>query len=175
MLAGAGMAMVLAASMLQGCGGSGKQASPDGTKKEADSGKADETKEGADYGKLLEDMKEFTTKDGSVSIKLNKDWGEEDLGLDFWLGVQNAKGDEAVLVMQFPKAGTMQMADSMDSVKTLVNETCLVTEETAAEAPEYDRCHCQHLQGQYGRCDGRRLSHIWRDGLCLLCPDLCGR
>lgn len=136
MLAGAGMAMVLAASMLQGCGGSGKQASQDGTKKEADSGKADETKEGADYGKLLEDMKEFTTKDGSVSIKLNKDWGEEDLGLDFWLGVQNAKGDEAVLVMQFPKAGTMQMADSMDSVKTLVNETCLVTEETAAEAPE---------------------------------------
>lgn len=142
-LAGAGMAMVLAVSMLQGCGGSPKPVSQDDTKKEADSGKdakeekakAEEAKAGPDYAKLLEDMKEFTTKDGSVSIKLNKDWGEEDLGLDFWLGVQNAKGHEAVLVMQFPKAGTMQLADSMDSVKAMVNETCKVTDETAAEAP----------------------------------------
>lgn len=79
MLAVTGMAAVLAASALQGCGG-GKDSGADGadagnTKAAQETTKAEETK--AD---LTKDMTEFTIKDGSMSIMLNKDWTTEDLG-----------------------------------------------------------------------------------------------
>ncbi len=74
MLTLAGMSVVLTASALQGCGGkessSGSGDTTAETTKAADGGaKTEETKED-----LTKDMKEFTMKDGSMSLMLNKDW-----------------------------------------------------------------------------------------------------
>lgn len=75
---------------------------------------------------LLAEMKVFTTEDESVSIYLNRDWTVEDMGIegiDFWLCAQNDKGNEAALILQFPKQGSMQLASSMDEVKSLVQQS----------------------------------------------------
>lgn len=111
------VAALLAVSGLQGCGGSG------GSKKVQS------------QEEILAEMKEFSTGDGSVTISLDKSWETEDLGVDFWLGAGSTDGAKAVLVMQFPKEGSILPADSMDSVKDLVNESYGVTDGTDAEAP----------------------------------------
>ncbi len=134
MLAVTGMAAVLAASALQGCGG-GKDSGSDGadagnTKAAQETTKAEETK--AD---LTKDMTEFTIKDGSMSIMLNKDWTTEDLGVDFWLGAQSKNGKEAVIVMQFPKMGSILPVDSMDSMTAMVVESYGIADEADAQAP----------------------------------------
>ena len=114
MLACTGLAVVLAASMLQGCGG----------------GKKTVTQEEA-----LAKMKEFKTGDGSVAIKLEDSWTTEDLGVDFWLGAGSTDGSKAVLVMQFPKGGSVLPVGSMDDVKSLVDESYGVSDAADAEAP----------------------------------------
>ncbi len=135
MLTLAGMAVVLTASALQGCGGkesaSGSGDTTAETTKAADGGaKTEETKED-----LTKDMKEFTMKDGSMSLMLNKDWTTEDLGVDFWLGAQSKNGKEAVIIMQFPKVGSMLPVDSMDTMTSMVVESYGVADEAEAEAP----------------------------------------
>ena len=60
MLAGAMAALTLAASMVQGCGGKVV------TQEEA-----------------LAKMKDFSTVDGTVTIKMDQSWKTEDLGGDF--------------------------------------------------------------------------------------------
>ena len=115
MLACAVMAAMLAASMLQGCCGSKEKTV---TQEEA-----------------LAKMKEFSTADGSVTIKLEETWTTEDLGADFWLGAGSTDGSKAVLVMQFPKAGSALPADSMDSVKELVTDSYGLKDSAAADVP----------------------------------------
>lgn len=136
MLAAAGITVVMAASLLQGCGG---KASDAGNKDAKVTEAKDETAKGGDAKEteadLTADMKEFTTGDGSVSIKLDKDWSTEDLGVDFWLGAGSSDGAEAVLVMQFPKQGSILPVDSMDSVKALVVESYGIQDETNTDAP----------------------------------------
>lgn len=110
----AGMALMLAAGALQGCGGSKKVESQE---------------------EILAKMKSFSTDDGSVTIDMEESWTTEDLGVDFWLGAGSKDGSKAILVMQFPKEGSVLPADSMDTVKSLVNESYSVSESTDAEAP----------------------------------------
>ena len=120
-------AALLAASGLQGCGGSSDNQKAQGQEAQSQESKKQE--------EALAEMKEFSTGDGSVTISLDKDWDTEDLGVDFWLGAGSTDGAKAVLVMQFPKEGTILPSDSMDSVKSLVNESYGVTDETDTETP----------------------------------------
>lgn len=135
-LALAGAAVVMTAAFLQGCGGKADSTGNQDAKvteaqeKDAEEAAPEETKD------LTGDMKEFTTGDGSVSIKLNSAWSTEDLGVDFWLGAGSSDGAEAVLVMQFPKGGTMLPADSMETVKALVVESYGIQGESDTDAPE---------------------------------------
>lgn len=112
MLLCAGMAVALATSGVQGCG------SKTVTQEEA-----------------LAKMKEFTTPDGSVSIKLDESWATEDMGVDFWLGAQSSNGRYAVIVMQFPKAGSVVQVGALDDVKSTINESYNMTDIADAEAP----------------------------------------
>lgn len=129
---------MLAASVLQGCGGSSKPAAGDdgssttaaAAKDSGDSAKADDSAKASDVK-----MKEFSTGDGSVTISLEEDWSAEDLGVDFWLGVQSADGNQAVLVMQFPKGGTILPITSMDDAKQLVNESYGIQDSEEADVP----------------------------------------
>ncbi len=139
LLACVGMAAMLAASVLQGCGGESKPAAKDdggsattAAEKSKDSTKKDDSAEKAAEVK----MKEFSTGDGSVTISLEEDWAAEDLGVDFWLGVQNKAGDKAVLVMQFPKGGTLLPITSMDDAKTLVTESYGIQDGAETDAPQ---------------------------------------
>ena len=75
------MIMILAFTMLQGCGG-GKVATAE---------------------ELLAEMKEFSTPDGSATIYLNKEWITEDAGSDTFLTAGSKDGREAVMLMQIPK------------------------------------------------------------------------
>lgn len=126
-LAAAGMAVALAAASLQGCGGTKTES---GDSQETTAAKAEETKED-----LTNDMKEFATGDGSASIMLKNDWATEDMGVDFWLGAQSKDGKQAVILMQFPKGGTILPVDSMDTMTAMVTESYGVQDEADAEAP----------------------------------------
>lgn len=111
-LAGAMMALMLGAAMVQGCGGKTV------TQEEA-----------------LAKMKDFSTVDGTVTIKMNENWKTEDLGGDFWLAAGSENGAEAMLVMQFPKNGMFAGADSMDGVKDLVVDNYKITDSKTADVP----------------------------------------
>ena len=92
------MVMVLALTMLQGCGG--KPASTE---------------------ELLADMQEFTTPEGSASIYLNKDWITEDAGSETFLAAGSKDGREAVMLMQIPK--NIATVDSMEAWQDLVESS----------------------------------------------------
>ncbi|MCI8270450.1 MAG: DUF1266 domain-containing protein [Lachnospiraceae bacterium] len=83
----------------------------------------------------LAKMKEFSTPDKTASIYLDQEWSEEDLQMDCWLGAGSKKGDKAVVLMQFPKVGANQLADSMDTVTELVETSYQISGKTDAEAP----------------------------------------
>ena len=112
MLAGAMAALTLAASMVQGCGGKVV------TQEEA-----------------LAKMKDFSTVDGTVTIKMDQSWKTEDLGGDFWLAAGSENGAEAMLVMQFPKNGMFAEADTMDGVKDLVVDNYKISNSKEADVP----------------------------------------
>ena len=107
------LAAIIAATLLQGCGG-----------------KSPKTPE-----EYLASMKEFSTPDKTASIYLDQEWNEEDLQMDCWLGAGNKKGDKAAILMQFPKSGANALADSMETVRELVESSYGVSELTDAEAP----------------------------------------
>ncbi len=136
MIACIGMSVMLAASMLQGCGGKSDKETgaavdiPGGATEDAVEDKAPSNED------LLADMKEFATPDGSAKIHLASDWSEEDMGVDSWLGVQSKDGADAVILMQFPKGGTMIPVTGMDSVKELVVEAYGISGEADTQAPE---------------------------------------
>ena len=104
------MVMVLALTMLQGCGG--KPASTE---------------------ELLADMQEFSTPDGSASIYLKKDWITEDVGSETFITAGSEDGREAVLLMQFPKGGIFPV-DSMESLQELVETSYGMSDDEEAEA-----------------------------------------
>lgn len=104
------MILVLALTMLQGCGG----------------GKPATTEE------LLADMQEFATPDGSASIYLNKDWITEDVGSETFITAGSKDGKEAVLLMQFPKGGIYPI-DSMESLEELVETSYGMTDAQDAD------------------------------------------
>lgn len=137
MVACIGMSVMLAASVLQGCGGKSEQGT---TAPAADSAggatEASAEDQAPSNEDLLADMKEFATPDGSAKIHLTSDWTTEDMGVDFWLGAQSKNGADAVILMQFPKGGTMIPVTSMDSVKELVVESYGISGEEDTEAPE---------------------------------------
>lgn len=112
MLAGAMAVLTLAASMVQGCGGKVV------TQEEA-----------------LAKMKDFSTVDGTVTIKMDQSWKTEDLGGDFWLAAGSENGAEAMLVMQFPKNGMFAEADTMDGVKDLVVDNYKISNSKEADVP----------------------------------------
>lgn len=112
MMAGAMAALMLATSMVQGCG------SKTVTQEEA-----------------LAKMKDFSTVDGSVTIKMDQSWKTEDLGGDFWLAAGSEDGAEAMLVMQFPKNGMFAGADTMDGVKDLVVDNYKISDSKEADVP----------------------------------------
>ena len=137
-LACAGIAAMLTASVLQGCGGGSKPAAgEDSGSTTAAASKDSESSAKADASDKASDvkMKEFSTADGSVTISLEEDWSSEDLGVDFWLGVQSRDGNEAVLVMQFPKGGTIMPITGMEDAKMLVNESYGIQDSAEAEVP----------------------------------------
>lgn len=101
--------MVLALTMLQGCGG--KPASTE---------------------ELLANMQEFSTPDGSASIYLNKDWITEDVGSDTFITAGSKDGREAVLLMRFPKGGIYPV-DSMESMQELVETSYSVSDDVEAD------------------------------------------
>lgn len=103
------MVLVLALTMLQGCGG-----------------KPATTEE------LLADMQEFATPDGSASIYLNKDWITEDVGSETFITAGSKDGKEAVLLMQFPKGGIYPI-DSMESLEELVETSYGMTDAQDAD------------------------------------------
>lgn len=102
---------VLGAAVLQGCG---NDQSPE---------------------RMLEAMKEFTTPDGTASIYLNKNWVEQDMGVDFWLCAGNNTGDKVCMMMQSPKTGVNMLVSTMDEMVELVEQSYGFSGE-AAEAPE---------------------------------------
>ncbi len=138
MIACIGMAVMLAASMLQGCGGKDEKTGesqvtadiPGGATEEAGGDKAPSNED------LLADMKEFATPDGTASIHLDSSWTTEDMGVEFWLGTQSKNGADAAILMQFPKAGITLPVDSMDSMKEMIVEAYGVSDQADTQAPE---------------------------------------
>lgn len=79
-------------------------------------------------------MKEFTSKDETVSIMLNDKWTVEDMGMDNWLSAGNASGTEAAVVMQMEKSSSG--IGNMDDVKEVMEESYELSELKEVEKPE---------------------------------------
>ncbi len=82
---------------------------------------------------LLENMKEFSLPNGTASLYLNKEWKEQEIGVDNFLVVGADDGTKAVFVFQFPKDGSYQ-AESIDDVKDVVKQSYQISEEQEMEA-----------------------------------------
>ncbi len=93
---------------------------------------------------LLENMTEFELPNGKASIKLNKDWRTEDVGMDTMLVAGTQLGDEAVFVFQFPKDGSMGATD-FEGVESLVKQSYNTSDEKDLEAFEVS-----NATGAYG-------------------------
>lgn len=64
--------------------------------------------------------KEFCSEDGTVSIRLAKDWRKKDAAADGWIGAVSRNGQDAVMVMQSVKEDSYAgMEDMQAAVKTV--------------------------------------------------------
>lgn len=68
----------------------------------------------------LENMKEFKSTDGTVSMHLNKDWITQDAGVEYWILAGNEKDTQAAMLMQCPKELFGTVATDLDSFKEYV-------------------------------------------------------
>ncbi len=81
-----------------------------------------------DGAKLLENMSDFQLPNGTATIKLNKDWITQDVGMDTMLVAGTKLGTEALFFFQFPKDGSMGATD-FDGVETLVKQSYNTSDE----------------------------------------------
>lgn len=84
---------------------------------------------------MLAEMTDFSTPDGSATLKMNKDWKTEDMGVDTAFAAGKEDGSEGILLMQFPKNG-MYTVESIDDVKKLMEDSYHITDIKAEEAIE---------------------------------------
>lgn len=91
--------------------------------------------EGEDTAKLLEDMSDFELPNGTATLKLNKDWITQDVGMDTMLVAGTKLGDEALFFFQFPKDGSMGATD-FDGVEALVKQSYNTSDEKDLESLE---------------------------------------
>lgn len=83
---------------------------------------------GDDSAKLLENMTDFQLPNGTATIKLNKDWITQDVGMDTMLLAGTKLGDQALFLFQFPKDGSMGATD-FDGVEALVKQSYNTSDE----------------------------------------------
>ncbi len=84
---------------------------------------------------MLAEMTEFSSPDGSVTLKMDKDWKTEDMGVDTAFAAGEKDGSEGMLLMQFPKNG-MYTVESIDDMKKLMEENYHMTDIKAEDAIE---------------------------------------
>ncbi len=114
-LAAAGIAVILGVFALQGCGSkesSSESSQETNAKKEDGVGENDGAKD------LTEDMKEFTSKDGSVSIMLDKSWVSSDAGLDSWMMIGSPVTNDGLVLMQFLKDSSLFSITGIEDMKS---------------------------------------------------------
>lgn len=86
-------------------------------------------------------MKEFTSKDQTVSIQMNKEWVvqegivEEELSwaAEGWIAMASENGSEAIIVTQMPKH--IYNISDMDNFKELVNTSWEMSEIQSVDSP----------------------------------------
>lgn len=93
---------------------------------------------------LLENMSDFELPNGKATIKLNKDWRTEDVGMDTMLVAGTQLGDEAIFLFQFPKDGSMGATD-FEGVESLVKQSYNTSDEKDLEKVEVS-----NATGAYG-------------------------
>ena len=79
-------------------------------------------------------MKEFTSDDQTVSIRMNEEWSKEDMGIEGWIGATSKNGTEALFVIQGTKNLDGAVSD-MDSWKELTNDSCTMSEMKLIDNP----------------------------------------
>ena len=80
-------------------------------------------------------MKEFKSADGNVSIMLDENWEQEDVGqegAEGFIVAGSSDGTEGGFVFQVGK----EYADSLDSVKEIEESAYGITDKKAVDAPE---------------------------------------
>ena len=82
-------------------------------------------------------MKEFTSDDQTVSIRMNEEWSKEDMGTgnEGWIGATSKNGAEGVVVMQAAKNLYGASITDMDSWKELINASYTMSEMKLIDNP----------------------------------------
>ncbi len=85
-------------------------------------------------------MKEFTSEDQTVSIRMNEEWsewGKEDMGAgnEGWIAASSKNGSEAIIVMQMAKNLYGASITDMDSWKELINSSYAMSEMKLIDNP----------------------------------------
>ena len=84
---------------------------------------------------ILANMKEFTTESETVSIHLEQDWTQEELGMPSWLGAYSPNQSDAVVVIQVPKVEYSGMFSSLEDVQALMEENFQISDKETVDAP----------------------------------------
>lgn len=82
-------------------------------------------------------MKEFTSKDQTVSIQMNAEWSEQDMGTgsEGWVAAASKDGSEAVMVMQMAKNIYGVNIVDMDNWKEMINTSYPMSEMELIDNP----------------------------------------
>lgn len=101
-------------------------------------------------------MKEFKSSDDTMSMMLNEEWNEQDMGEDNWIAATNKMETEAVIVMQIVKM-TANVTD-MEEVKDVMEVSYQLTDIEEATKPEISEM--SSIEAYTGKMEGAQDVYV---------------
>lgn len=122
------LALILALSMalmMTACGEKATKQPDNDVKNPASTSPADDTDNNAD-GEKLEDMQEVAFNDGSASFRFEKNWVNQETGMDNYLAMGDEKSNEMIMVFQITKQGVYNIG-SIDELVSMIETSYTVS------------------------------------------------
>ena len=81
-------------------------------------------------------MREFSSADRTVSLRMDESWNAEDMGKENWIAAFNDDKTEGIVVMQMPKKIYSESISDIVDLKSMVEETFDVSDAAETDKPE---------------------------------------
>ena len=80
-------------------------------------------------------MREFSSADKTVAIRMDESWNSEDMGVENWVAAFTGDETEGIVVMQMPKTAYNNISD-IGGLRDMVEESFSVSGVEEMEKPE---------------------------------------